>query len=737
MSSLVPAALPNSNTSPPPCDLVAQDVFRFVARQDLVVSPRNGLWGVEWIVKDPIAVEYFLIQADEMRVLEALQTPKTIGELHRHLHDRPGLPLTKAELSNYVSKLCADNLATSVDGRNGERLNRQADILGRRKIFAAIGGILAIKVPGFSGNHLLKGLDWLGSLLFHPVALIGFIVGLLLMLAWTAMSFSTFVGQIPAASWFATPQNLLLLFLGYLGVKACHEIGHGLACRYYGGQVREMGLLFLFFSPCLYCDATDAWMIPNKFRRMMISLAGVYVEMLFSLAFFWAWWFSSDYETSAWLFGMMLTTSASTLLVNGNPLLKFDGYFALADWWEIPNLSNVSQQHLNSCARSIFFSEPESLETAWQTKLVAYALTSTLYRWLMMFGILTAGYWILRANGLEMLGIGASVLLTLIVLGGTMLKTAMATLVVATKPNKRWTAWLATFIAMLCVGLWFVAFPIERRVRGTAVLELSQPERVYAARSGLLHPQKLVGDTIAAGVVIATIDDPYGQQRLVELKHEIEVGRLQIESRRLNREVSLETSGEIEFLETKLQRLRSELEYLQREHDTRNVVALQAGVLFPPLESRSVGAKPEMTPDYHFAPSKLSKNSHLARVEKGELLGLVGVPHRLVATVLISPYEQQAIRPGQTSKLLLNYNGAVIRAKVQSLELPETTPANNKDTNSISEERVAWKVVLELLDDSHSELRPGMTMPCLIEVERTTPLAWLQLSLRRWILRTF
>ncbi len=729
-----------SGKTPPPTQAgKASDwgSLRFVSRPDLSVTQRSGMLGQEWILKDPISLEYFLMQADEMRVWRALQTPRTVEQLYHYLHERPGPPLTLSELAAFLQRLCADNLAITLDGRNGARLNLRATALQKRQRLSALAGILAIKLPGFSADSVLKPLDWIGWLLFNPLTLIGFMTAWILTLVWVVLSLSSIAEHVPAVGWFTTPQNLLALFLGYLCVKACHELGHGLACRYYGAQVREMGVLLLFFSPCLYCDASDAWTIPQRYRRMMISLAGVYVEMIFSLLFLWAWWFNSSADVSAWLFGMMLTTSANTLFVNGNPLLKFDGYFALADWWDIPNLSNVSQRHLSQFTRSIFFRDPESVEFTWETRLVLYATLSMIYRWSILFTILSAGYWILRANGLEMLGIVTSLGLSLLVLGGAMFKSLMGTLRVVARPHKRWVAWLATILILGLCGAWFVNFPLERRIRGTAVLELAKPQRVYAARSGFLQPKRLLGSATTAGEIIASIDDPNWQQRYVELNQDIQLLKKQIEVRRLNRVVSYESSGEIEFLEKRLERLNSELVDLKREETTRDVVATQAGFLFPPLAPRTGKLRPGMPPEYRFIASKLRPDSHRGYVEKGELLALVGKPHQLVATILVNPFEQQAVRPGQTAKLLLNHTGQVIRGKVHVSELPELPVAHRGTLANLEAESITFRVVLELPEIRSPHLRPGMTVPCLVEVERTTPLGWLQLWIRRWIVRTF
>ncbi len=138
-------------------------------------------------------------------------------------------------------------------------------------------------------------------------------------------------------------QQGLMGFLGIwlvaLGAIALHECGHGLTCKNYGGDVHEMGFLLLAFQPCLYCNVNDAWLFPSKRHKIYVALAGVWVEMLLGALAAFVWFFFDVGNPIGRIAYILMTVStASSLFVNLNPLLRFDGYYILTDLLEVPNL---------------------------------------------------------------------------------------------------------------------------------------------------------------------------------------------------------------------------------------------------------------------------------------------------------------------------------------------------------------------------------------------------------------
>ena len=127
-------------------------------------------------------------------------------------------------------------------------------------------------------------------------------------------------------------------------VKIIHEFGHGLTAKHFGGEVHEMGILFLVLTPALYCDVTDSWLLPNKWKRIWISAAGIYVECFLASIATFVWWYSTPGLLNSLAMATMFICSVNTIMFNANPLLRYDGYYVMADWLEIPNLRIKSTQ---------------------------------------------------------------------------------------------------------------------------------------------------------------------------------------------------------------------------------------------------------------------------------------------------------------------------------------------------------------------------------------------------------
>lgn len=143
------------------------------------------------------------------------------------------------------------------------------------------------------------------------------------------------------------PYNLLLLCLVYPFIKVLHELGHAFATKVWGGEVHEMGITLLVFMPVPYVDASSASAFRDKRQRMVVSAAGILVELLVAALALFVWLSVEPGVVREIAFNVMLIGAVSTLLFNGNPLLRFDGYYVLADLVEIPNLATRSKKYLS------------------------------------------------------------------------------------------------------------------------------------------------------------------------------------------------------------------------------------------------------------------------------------------------------------------------------------------------------------------------------------------------------
>ena len=178
--------------------------------------------------------------------------------------------------------------------------------------------------------------------------------------------------------------NLLVLVLVFPFVKALHELGHGFAAKTWGGSVHEMGVMFLVFAPIPYVDASSSSAFRSKYKRAVVGMAGMLTEVFLAALAMYVWVLAEPGIVRAMAFNTMLIAGISTVIVNGNPLLRFDGYYVLTDLIEMPNLAQRGQKYLTYLSDRYLFGAKELTppgdsrsEKAW---FVGYTILSWFYR---------------------------------------------------------------------------------------------------------------------------------------------------------------------------------------------------------------------------------------------------------------------------------------------------------------------------------------------------------------------
>src|SRR5436189_2350861 len=177
-------------------------------------------------------------------------------------------------------------------------------------------------------------------------------------------------------------------------VITAHEFAHGLTCKNFGGSVREIGFLLLYFQPAFYCNVSYAWLFPEKSKRLWVTFAGAYFEV-----FIWAlatlvWRVTDPYTLVHYLALVVVATSGIKTLFNLNPLIKLDGYYLLSDYLEVPNLRSRAFSYLLARARN-FWRAPagEATVSARERRIyLLYGLLAWVYSyWLLGYVTLRFG----------------------------------------------------------------------------------------------------------------------------------------------------------------------------------------------------------------------------------------------------------------------------------------------------------------------------------------------------------
>ena len=201
--------------------------------------------------------------------------------------------------------------------------------------------LIAWRIPLANPSRLLERFDGLGRWLFSRSALVVWLLAMAMLLVLSVQHAPTLWAH--AGQWLATPRFALLALGLYVPIKLLHEIAHGLAVRRWGGQVREAGVTLMMLMPVPYVDASAATGFERRRHRIVVSAAGIMTELTFAAIALPAWLWLGEGWLRDVAFVTLIVAGASTLLFNGNPLQRLDGYYIFTDAMQLPNLGPRSR----------------------------------------------------------------------------------------------------------------------------------------------------------------------------------------------------------------------------------------------------------------------------------------------------------------------------------------------------------------------------------------------------------
>jgi len=638
------------------------------ARPDLLIVPQSYGSVPYWLVKDPLSLKYFHLGEEEHAILTMLDGESSLRDLQRRFQELfAPRQIDLEQLHAFVGHLHASGLVVGRAPGQGQTLyQRRAE--RRRKAWAeTLMNLLAIRFRGIDPEPVLAWLyprcAWVFSGWFLAMA-----AGVVLAAAaLAAVQCDTLASRFGPASAFWTVGNLPWMAVALALVKCLHELGHALACKHFGGECHEIGLLLLVGTPCLYCDVSDAWRLPDKWHRIAISAAGILVELFLAAVALMLWWFSEPGLCNTLMLNIVVLCSVNTVFLNGNPLLRYDGYFILADWLEIPNLSQHGRALVNRWLgrRLLGVDLPEDryLPRRLRGFIAAYAVASTAYRWLLVVAILWALYRLLKPYGLQVV----AAMLAAVILGGMIAAPAVRFGVWLSRPGGREpiragraALGVSACLAMAAIGL---LVPLPTRVRAPMVIQPRDAHSVYVLAPGRLIEAIEPGAQVAQGQVLARLANPQIDRELADLSGQREQHRRRLEHLRLRLTADPSLAPQIPPAEEALADL--EARWRQRELDRERLV------LRSPVAGTVIAApRAPRTPFQRGAlggwqGGLLEPRSRGAYVERGTLVCQVADPTRLEASLVVDQADIPFVRLGQIVRLKLDSQpGRVIRGTV-------------------------------------------------------------------------
>ena len=324
-------------------------------RPDVAIVEQVYRGEASFVVKDLETHKYFRFRPVEVTVMRALDGTRTCGEAAAALR-AAGIGVSEAAVEGFAQKLSRMGLIekslTERSTMQVERLRAERKKRARPRLFR--GELMRMR---WSMGDPDAAIDrWLPRLRFmftrgFLLACIGLFLVNLAIVATNWPKLSAGLAQLGDFSSYGVG-HLVAFWCTLLVIILIHELGHSVTCKYFGGEVHEMGFMLIYFQPAFYANVNDAWTFPELRARLWVTAAGPWIEGVAATIAGIVWWLAdpgtlvSQVALLAFLVG-----GTFSVMTNANPLMPLDGYFALSDWLEIPNLRHRAFAHIDWIVR--------------------------------------------------------------------------------------------------------------------------------------------------------------------------------------------------------------------------------------------------------------------------------------------------------------------------------------------------------------------------------------------------
>ncbi len=642
-------------------------------RADLTARRHRYQGRSYWVVKEPVGLRYFRFQEEEFAVLNMLKSGTSLAEVKERF-EKEFAPhkITFQDLQQFIGTLHRSGLVISDAPGQGKQLKKRADERNYKELLAKLSNLLALRFKGIDPERILNFIYPVARWLFTPMAAGFFGLLALTALLLIAVHFDVFRSRLPAFNEFFGPGNWWTLIAVLAVTKVLHEFGHGLLCKHFGGECHEMGVMFLVLTPCLYCNVSDSWMLPSKWQRAAIGAGGIYIELILASIATFVWWFSEPSLLNHLALRVMFICSISTVLFNGNPLLRFDGYYILADLIEIPNLrqkaSKILQQYAAKWCLGIELPEDPFLPQRNQAMFALYTIAAVTYRWFVFFSILFFLNQVFEPYGLKI--IGQMIAITGIV--GLVVHPLWSLGKFLHLPGRmdqmKWPRLATTIGVVLLLILSVLLIPFPRNIWAPVFLRPSDAKSVFVETEGKLEDLPVrPGEHVEPKQLLARLSNPQLERELRQLQSE------KREFEATLRALERISSGRDERYDEQIVNLRAEIAAReesiaerQRSYDRLTIHAPIGGtVMTAPLQNEKTPMDGEL-PNWYGSPfDPWNQGVHL---KVSDLLCQIGNPAQMEAVLLIDQADIDFIQVGQAVKIVLNVlTGERLKGEITSI----------------------------------------------------------------------
>lgn len=624
------------NQKPSPADIIISPL-----RRDLKITEDHASANKEhsWIIYDPVNGKYFRIQTREHTVISLLSREISLKDLAANVAST-GLKFTENELIAIINFLSTNSLTVGRYSITENLINRRNQLKKSAMVQKGLSSMLFLRIPVWNPDKFLDKTKDTISFLFNKWTLIAFAL----------LSLSGYICAIPqwtrlSGQFYSSLsyKGLIQYSLSIIILKILHEFAHAYTAKALDIPVRKFGLFFIIFFPRLYTDLTDSWRLTDRKKRILIDSAGIIFEIAVGGMAALLWLNTGAGLINSISYYLFVVSTISAILVNGNPLIKFDGYFLLMD---ILNIDNLQKEGTTVLRHSVYkrilgIRLPDDSQTmlpSWKKNLlIVYAISSFIYRFFLYTGIILILYFMFMKS-LAIILIFVEIYTLFILPLRNELK-AITTFKKSISMKKAIISSSAVFILVLLVVL-----PLPWNIEAPCEVSSLNAVSIFAHNEGFLKNFIVPnGAKVKSGDELLVLENPF-------LKMEVKESNVELDILNTEKHIASTKYGDLAIIKIKEEQIagvKNNLSETMRKQELLNVKAPISGV-FALYDSNIKNGK---------------------WLNKGEPIGEVVDPEKTVIFSYIEEKNISMIKTGDSAYTILSGEISGFSGKVTAVSL--------------------------------------------------------------------
>lgn len=527
-----------------------------------------------WSVLDPISRQSYRVGLVEHWLLtrpDGKTSPQ--GLLRRLRTEFPTLKMSDEQVLASLMAFRRNNLLMGSEPPDSHQP------LGHANWQSWLGSFVVWQIRGIQPDRWLARVAPRVGVLFSAAAVQFWLVAAFLTSLLVLFEFKRLSSHGLTLDWIMHPTTGGMLLGVFVVTRALHELGHALVCKRYGVRCPDIGLFVILGAPCVYCDVSESWQLPHRWQRAAVASAGMYVEMIVATLAAWIWLLTIDGTVNTLALQTMFVCSLSTLIININPLMRFDGYYILADWLDEVNLRTKADTVAAASLNRLLLGVEEAAHAVPRPRrrfLLCFSLAGWVYRAGLSLTVATVLVTIYSGWNLQWLGRFLALAILVSWWGVPAMKLSRSLVGTARQYRKGWR--LAVAAAVLVALIAWLPLPSRRFAVGW--VQPAESRGVYASTSGrLIGLSAGDGQSVRQGEHLFQLEDPQLEIRLIGYQQAAQAAAIRLESNKRRRDMHGQ-DVDVQHFANQLTATQSWLEAVQRERDA---LALRA-----PMDGRLV-----------------------------------------------------------------------------------------------------------------------------------------------------